>query len=317
MRSRALSRYAWGILGYNILVILWGAFVRATGSGAGCGRHWPDCNGAVIPRADSVETLIEFSHRLTSGIALLGVVALLIWAVRVYPRAHRVRKAAIASMIFMVLEALVGAALVLFELVATNASLARAVVIAVHLVNTFGLLAALTLTAWWASGGHAIQWRQAPLRFRLSLMTALGGMLILGASGAITALGDTLLLKAGLLPEDSALLATLMELRFSHPVLAVGVGLLIGLTVYLAHSSNSSKSERTTGHMLLALYGLQLGLGAINVILKAPVWIQIVHLLLADLIWIGLILLAAQRLSVPSGQSEHAQPPAVMMSSSH
>ena len=76
------ARYGWGVLAFNLLVILWGAYVRASGSGAGCGAHWPLCNGEVIPRAPSVATLIEYSHRLTSGLALLGVLALLAWTWR-------------------------------------------------------------------------------------------------------------------------------------------------------------------------------------------------------------------------------------------
>ena len=143
--NKRFSTFAWGVLGFNVLVIIWGAFVRATGSGAGCGSHWPLCNGELVPRAPQVETLIEFSHRITSGIALLGVVALLIWAMRSFPRGHHVRKAAGASMFFMVTEALVGAGLVPFEYVAHNVSIARAYWMAGHLTNTFLLLAALTL----------------------------------------------------------------------------------------------------------------------------------------------------------------------------
>ena len=81
------AAYAWAVLGFNLLVILWGAFVRATGSGAGCGSHWPLCNGEVLPRAPALATLIEFSHRLTSGVALLLVIGLVVGAWRGFPRA--------------------------------------------------------------------------------------------------------------------------------------------------------------------------------------------------------------------------------------
>ena len=141
------------MLAYNLAVILWGAYVRAIGSGAGCGAHWPLCNGEVIPRAPTVETLIEYSHRLTSGLALLAVVALLIWTWRACAAGHPARRGAVLSMVFILTEAAVGAGLVLFELVADNATMARAMFMAAHLVNTFLLVAALTLTAWWLSGG--------------------------------------------------------------------------------------------------------------------------------------------------------------------
>jgi hypothetical protein len=186
------AKFAWLTLGYNVLVILWGAFVRATGSGAGCGSHWPTCNGQIIPRDPSIETLIEFSHRLTSGLAFLLVLAMLIWAFRAYPRRHIVRLGAVLSMVFMITEALVGAGLVLFERVATDVSYARAVWMAAHLLNTFILLLFIILTAWWASGGARFPlrgqgWTGAATLGALVLMT------VIGMSGAVTALGDTLL----------------------------------------------------------------------------------------------------------------------------
>ena len=154
MSEQAASRYArfaWLTLGYNLLVVLWGAFVRATGSGAGCGQHWPLCDGEVLPRAASTEKMIEFTHRMTSGIALLLTILLVIWACRVFQRGSRVRKAAWLSLGFMISEALLGAGLVIFGLVEDNDSVARAVVICAHLVNTLALLGFMGLTAWWAT----------------------------------------------------------------------------------------------------------------------------------------------------------------------
>src|SRR5947209_20626321 len=86
MRNQRFALYAWSVLAYNVLVILWGAFVRATGSGAGCGNHWPLCNGGVVPRGPTVQTVIEFTHRATSGVALISVVVLIVWAYRAFPR---------------------------------------------------------------------------------------------------------------------------------------------------------------------------------------------------------------------------------------
>src|SRR6185312_14033701 len=169
-----LSRFAWGLLGYETLVVVWGAYVRASGSGAGCGRHWPMCNGEVIPRAPHISTLIELSHRLSSGGALIGTLVLLAGAIRVYPRGHRVRRGAWVTASLMVVEALIGAALVLFELVAHDASMKRALSISLHLVNTFLLLASTSVTAWWAAGG-----RPLGLRGQRTVITSLG--LVLGA----------------------------------------------------------------------------------------------------------------------------------------
>ncbi|MBP1642498.1 MAG: cytochrome oxidase assembly, partial [Acidobacteria bacterium] len=148
MPAARLARLAWAVLALNLLVILWGALVRATGSGAGCGSHWPLCDGEVVPRAASVEKAIEFTHRATSGLALLAVAALLVAVRRALAPGHPARRAAAWSLAIILVEAALGAGLVKLGLVADDDSPARAVVMSVHLVNTLFLLAALALTAW-------------------------------------------------------------------------------------------------------------------------------------------------------------------------
>ncbi len=293
------ARYAWGVVLYNVAVILWGAYVRATGSGAGCGSHWPLCNGEVIPRSPQMETIIEFTHRITSGLALLLVVGLLVWAWRAYPREHPVWLGARLSMFFMITESLVGASLVLFELVAYNLSFTRAVVMAIHLLNTLFLLAALTLTAWWASGGPRVSLRFTHGRMWL-LALALVGTMIVGMTGAITALGDTLFpassLAEGIQQDFSPTAHFLVRLRVFHPLMAVFVG---GVIVLLARKGLRAGVEgpaRPLAYALVALVLIQLTAGFVNVLLLAPVWLQIVHLLLADMLWIVLVLYAAWEL---------------------
>ncbi len=293
--NRRFAQYAWGVVAANVVVILWGAFVRATGSGAGCGDHWPLCNGQIIPRAEQVETLIEFSHRVTSGLALLAVVALLVWAFRAFPKGHIVRKGAVASMVLMIIEALIGAALVLLQYVAFNISLGRAIWMAAHLVNTLLLLAALVLTAWWGQGGR-------PLRLRSqgavgwSLLLAFVGMLVLSMSGAVTALGDTLVITGGISPAEHALVATLVELRILHPIIAFIVGALVVGAAWVVIQRRSGAAQRV-GRLIIALYVVQLLVGSLNVALRAPVWLQLVHLALTTTIWIALVILAAQALA--------------------
>ena len=179
------ARYAWFVLGFNILVVLWGAVVRATGSGAGCGSHWPTCNGEVIPPAPQIETLIEFTHRLTSGMAFLLVLAMLIWALKIYPKGHRVRKASGVAMIFIISESLVGAGLVLFNWVAGNISLARVIVMGIHLINTHLLLAAIVLAAWWASGGNPLRLNEQPSKLKWRFAIGIIGVLVLSVAGAV------------------------------------------------------------------------------------------------------------------------------------
>jgi protoheme IX farnesyltransferase len=300
MSQTWLSRYAWGVLVWNALVALFGAYVRATGSGAGCGAHWPTCNGEIVPRAPQVETLIEFTHRATSGLAFLAVLALLILALRTLPKGHPARFGSGLSMFFMITESLVGASLVLFGWTAHNVSAARAVVQMVHLANTYFLLAALTLTVWWASGG-------APLRLRgqgavgLALLLGFLALLFLGMSGAVTALGDLLFpvrntleaLERSLTPGEHFL----VRLRVLHPLIAVSVGLYVVFAGYLVAHLRPSEKTRLFAHLLAYLYGAQLLAGLVNVALKAPVWMQILHLFLAYAVWVLFVLLSAAALA--------------------
>jgi heme A synthase len=307
MKLSRFARFAWAVLVYNIGIILWGAFVRASGSGAGCGSHWPLCNGQVIPRSPEVETLIEFSHRLTSGIGLILVVWLFFWARRLFARGTPARTGAAASLFFMITEALVGAGLVLFSLVADNASIARALFMAVHLANTFLLLAALVLTAWWASGGRPVRLRgQGTLS--LLLLVGCGGMILLGVSGAVTALGDTLFpsqsLAEGLRQDLSPTAHFLIRLRIFHPPIAIMVGLYLVFAGRLAYLRRPHPTTHRLARWLLILFIVQLAAGAINVVLLAPIWMQIVHLLLADAVWLTLVLLTASALAAVPERAE-------------
>ena len=296
------ARYGWGVLGFNLLVILWGAYVRASGSGAGCGAHWPLCNGVVIPRAPALETLVELTHRATSGIALLLVVGQLAWARRVAPRRGAAWWAAHAAMALMLTEALVGAGLVLFEMVAHNASLARAWWLAAHLLNTFALLAALALVPWFASGRPAPRWREASPERGL-LAAALLGTLLLGMTGAVTALGDTLFparsLAEGLAQDFAPTAHVLLRLRVLHPTLAVVVALLVLLTAAVAAGRRPGVTTRRCALAAAGLVLAQLAGGLVNLLLLAPTWMQLVHLLMADALWIVLVLLAAATLAAP------------------
>ncbi len=296
------ARYGWGVLAYNLLVILWGAYVRASGSGAGCGAHWPLCNGEVIPRAPALETIIELTHRATSGIALLLVVGQLVWARRTRPAGDAARVAAHAAMALMLTEALVGAGLVLFEMVAQNASIARAYWLAAHLLNTFGLVAALALVPWFASGARVPRLDDLGAEGKL-LLTALTGTLVLGMTGAVTALGDTLFpaasLAEGIRQDFSPTAHLLVRLRVLHPTLAVAVVFVLLLAAGV--SARLRPSPLTTRlAVLVAALGLgQLLAGLVNLLLLAPIWMQLVHLLLADALWIALVLLAATALAQP------------------
>jgi heme A synthase len=307
-----LARYAWAVLIYNLGVIAWGAYVRATGSGAGCGAHWPLCNGEVVLRAPAVETVIEFSHRATSGIALVSVLVLFIWALRRTQPGHPLRTGATLSLLFMLSEAALGAGLVLFQLVANDASAARAFAVAAHLLNTFLLLGALTLSVFWASGGERLR-IDVPGDAPRLLLGALA-ILLVSVTGAVTALGDTLFpsasLAAGLGADLSAASHILIRLRTVHPILALMVALYLMTAAWqLGHRHPSG---RPMARALIWLIAAQLVAGIVNVLLLAPVWLQLVHLLLADTVWVLYVFLGAQILAsvehVVAADTPYARP---------
>jgi heme A synthase len=286
-------------LAYTIAVILWGALVRATGSGAGCGNHWPLCNGEILPRPERIETLIEFVHRGMTGLLLPLAILMAIWIYRRYGQGAQVRRTAGWSLFFLLTESLIGAGLVRLELVADNASAGRAFAVSLHLINTFLLLAALALTAWLASGGPAFYAERSNPRFWF-LTLGLLGVLVLAASGAVTALGDTLFpaatLAEGLRQDMSEGSNFLIRLRVFHPLLAIFVGLYTGLTTsILGPLGDRSPAGRLALGLVILITG-QLGLGLLNVLLLAPIWLQITHLFVSDLIWIFLVLFTATSL---------------------
>ena len=322
MRSaRRFSGYAWGVLGYTVLVAVWGAYVRATGSGAGCGNHWPLCNGEVIPRAESVETLIELSHRLTSGLVGILVLVLAVWAVRRYGVRHRVGAAAVAALALTVIEGLIGAALVRFELVGDDASALRGVVISAHLVNTLVLLGALALVAAWATGSGAGRGAPPFGAPRLRGQGAVGWLLVLGflglgvlgASGAVTALGDTLYPVATMTEEAVARLPptgrVLVRLRVFHPFLAIAVGIYLVAAAALVRLARPSPEVARLALALAVLFTAELVVGLVNVALAAPVWLQLVHLGVAYLVWLNLVLLAVAALAEDAPRASFAGEP--------
>ena len=308
---RRLARFAWWVLGYNLLVILWGAYVRASGSGAGCGSHWPLCNGEVIPQGASITTLVEFSHRLTSGLALVAVVVLW-WRCRREPAAPpRARRAAAWSLAFMLTEAAVGAGLVLFQLVADNASMARALFMAVHLINTFLLVAAMTLTAHYLDDDRPVV-TPVPGAVLAGLAAGALGLLVVGTSGAVAALGDTLFpsttLAEALAADLSPTSHLLIRLRVLHPALALTVAGALVIFVHRFPLAADDVRGRRAATVVMAGAIAQVVAGFVNVLLLAPTWMQMVHLLLADLLWIAFVVLAASTLAAtrPGAQPARA-----------
>jgi len=282
----AFGRFAWFVVAYNLAVVIWGALVRATGSGAGCGNHWPLCNGDLTPNGN-LHTVIEYTHRAMTGVDTPLILLLVIWAWRAFPRGHAVRGAAMLSGVFLVSEALLGALLVKLQHVAKNAD---AYTLSTHLINTLTLLACLTLTAWWGTGKP-----RARLSRRSAALAAvsLGAVMVLSVTGAIAALGDTLFpaksLAAGLAQDFDSTSSMLLRLRALHPLIAGAVG--TWLTIYAVGKVETAKGYAV---VVIGLVWVQLMVGLTNLLLRAPVWMQLIHLLIADLLWISLVVLCAK-----------------------
>lgn len=296
--SRALRRFAWAVLVYFIAVILWGALVRATGSGAGCGDHWPLCNGTVLQHSPRADTMIEFTHRITSGISFFSALGLLVWVYKGTERGHLARAAAVASVAFTLVEAILGALLVKLGLTAQSQSPFRAPYLALHLANTLLLLAALTLTAHLLSRQHGYKRQEvilvAPVRTSLGILV----LLIVGVTGSLAALGDTLFpphsLNSAFAQDFAAGSNWLVRWRWTHPTVAFLASIfLIWLLVRAAHRS-AFWDNRSLSAIVLVLLAAQYILGVLDVFLLAPVWMQIAHLLGADALWAALVVLTAR-----------------------
>lgn len=292
-----IVRAAWAVLALNVVTIIGGAVVRATGSGAGCGRNWPSCQGELVPGFDESATVIEFSHRALSGLALLAVFTLAIVVRRRFPKGSRERRYALWSVIAILGEAAIGAWLVLAELVADDDSVLRAVSVPLHLVNTFLLLGALTLLAWRLGAGGDIIWRGP---HRRHLVWGAVSLVVLGATGAVTSLAGTLFpaetLAEGLAADASAE-HFLTTLRVIHPFVAVGASWYL---IWFANRVREQPAARAVSMLVVA----QVLVGVLNVVFLTSLWLPLVHLLIADVLWVAWVVLGADLLSggtAPSG----------------
>ena len=277
--QQAFVRFAWITLAITIVVIVWGAVVRATGAGAGCGSHWPSCNGQVIPLAPSAKTIIEYVHRLTAGLAMVLALVLLVRSRRVFPAGHRARTWALAAFVFMLIEAAIGAGIVLLELVEDNASALRAGYIAVHLTNTMLLVGAMTGVIHAGQKSEVRSQKKAEARRVKSQVLSLVLMIVVAAAGAIVALGDTLFpsasLAEGLAADLDPASHFLIRLRSWHPILAVAASLVTVISFRAA--------------LITTLILGQVGLGVINLMMLAPLTLQMAHLLLSNVLWTAMV----------------------------
>ena len=301
--SPALRRFSWAVLVYFIAVILWGTLVRATGSGAGCGNHWPLCNGTVMQHAPRVDTIIEFTHRITSGLSFFSVVALLAWTFAGTVRGHLARAAAVAAVGFTLIEAILGALLVKLGLTAQSQSPIRPAYLALHLANTLLLLAAMTLTAHFL--GRSQGYRRGTIRLVAPVSAILGlvVVMIVGVTGSLAALGDTLFpaasLGAALTQDFSPTSGWLVRWRCTHPAIAFLACIFLIWLLMRAAQRSAHWDNRALSATMIVLLAFQYIFGVADVVLLAPIWLQLAHLLGADALWTTLIVLTARLTLTP------------------
>jgi heme a synthase len=297
-----VARFAWTALYWNVAVVLWGAYVRATGSGAGCGDRWPLCDGDVVGASANGQTIVEFTHRITSVISLLMVAGLVVWCWRVTKKGDWARYSAVLAAALLANEALLGAALVLLKHVGNDQSAGRILFLCLHFGNTLLLLATLSLTANWLSNGSRGftligKWRQVS-----SIGLGLLATMATGIIGAVAALADTLFpatsLASSLAQDFSSGTPALLRVRLLHPALAmVAAGYV--LWVIWRSSTGRNRLSRSASALIILLF-VQVGIGMTNVLLLAPVWVQIAHLFVADALWILLALASADLVLAPA-----------------
>ena len=292
---KRFAMFAWALLAFNIPVILWGAYVRISFSGDGCGANWPFCSGQVIPQHMAAPTAIEFTHRMMTSVDSIAAILLCVWAFRAFEKHHAVRRYAVLSLLFLFVEALLGAGLVLFRYVAHDQSAGRAIYLSAHLTNTMLLLGAFATTAWLAHrAAHSPHWGRTSRRFASALIATV----VISITGAIAALGDTLFpatsITGGLQQDFSSASSMLLRLRMFHPFAALaGAAILLWAAVGLLKRDEDSPA-RKAGLTVVVLVLAQILAGSVNITLLAPVWMQLTHLLLADLVWIAVVVMTLE-----------------------
>ena len=276
----------------SILSILAGAFVRATGSGDGCGSTWPTCKGKIIPQLSDTSEVIEFSHRSVSGILLIVTLIIFIKS-RNMSKGSIVRTTVNFLTFFVLFEAAIGAVIVLYEWVGLNSSLPRIVAVPIHLVNTFGLLAC-----------YAILYKVLLNNFknikqlwdrRFVFVAFL--FLLSGATGSITALADVLFPSAsfyeGLMEDFDRTSELLTRLRILHPIVATGLSVAL-----IIESRKIQKDYKIDVKFFQILVFIAVILGVLNVLSNILLLLSILHLAIADLLWITYIYVSMDKIKI-------------------
>lgn len=284
-KNRTYSNWVLALIIYSLFVFLWGAWVRISGSGDGCGEHWPFCHGELIPDSYAVKVWIENFHRISTKIYGFFVIGLVILGFRRSEKGHAVRKGILWTLFFTLTEGAIGAVLVIKGFVANDDSPERAVIIALHLMNTFFLMSSLFYT--WFVSRHDLSNLKISFTKNIMLLKA-SWLLVLGGTGAIAALSTTLFpsesLLSGLASDFAADGHFLERLRVLHPILAVGF-VVYALAQWNRDLSHNPVAEKWRNWFLISVVaGFFVGL--VTLALLSPTWLKLTHLMTAHVLWL-------------------------------
>lgn len=307
-----LSRFAWAVVWYTVLIVLWGAWVRISHSGDGCGDQWPLCNGQAVPVGGPVKSWIEVSHRYSTALYGVLVLGLIVAARRQFRPCHPARFWSVATLIFTISEALIGRQLVTLSLVDQSIDPLRLLVMPLHLVNTSALLVSTVMTAESISFRESVRRSLSPGLKRTVRMCALALLVVL-CTGAIAALGSHLApsssLEAGLAKDFAQDSHAAVRLRLLHPLLALSL-VVFGpwaITKWSQHAPNVH--AKVWCARLLRTLIVAIAVGGLALLLHAPPWLKILHLLLANvLVIVGAVAVFHTSREVPSSAQPYSQP---------
>lgn len=284
---RYFQLYLWGVLLFTVAVIISGDIVQATESGAGCGDSWPKCDGTLIPAFADIHMAIEFIHRMLTSVLSFGYFGLLIGGYLLFGGRHPVWRSILVSTAILLVEILLGASLVFFGWVEDNATWGRVIADSFHVVNTLALLGSLVLIIFLSRAEDEIPVTK-PNPKRRYLIFAMLTVILITVTGTINSLADTLYLSDHVVVEETPIAQLLVSVRAIHPLVAIiGSFSIIGLLYLVTEGPNVRKSV-----LSFAVFGvifLQVVSGILNIALLTPVETQIIHLGLADALWILLV----------------------------
>ena len=273
--------------------VVFGAIVRITGSGMGCGDHWPKCQGHWFPPLDRIDLIIEVAHRYFAATLSVAILALLVVALlhRATPGVSGrggVLRAAGAAAGLVLAAAIFGAVTVKLEL-------ANKVVIVTHLAIAMTLLAVLVSASMRAGGlgassaavgtASAKTWRSARVALALTFVVLVLGAFTAHVPGANSLCVGFPLCRNGLLPSSA------QHIQITHRILAFLLFFhLVGLSIGVWRRGEA-KLIVGAAFTALGTVLVQIVVAAALVEMQLPAMLRSLHQAVGTLVWVAVVVL--------------------------